>query len=81
MREESRAIASKEQLFLAAYAKALEIVPRQLCDNAGFDSTTVLNKLRARHAEGILLFHFWSWTCIKYFYFHNSNILYYNIIN
>merc|ERR1711915_536317 len=47
-----RAIASKEQLFLAAYAKALEIIPRQLCDNAGFDSTTVLNKLRARHAEG-----------------------------
>lgn len=52
LREYSRAIAGKEQLFLAAYAKALEIIPRQLCDNAGFDSTTILNKLRARHAEG-----------------------------
>lgn len=52
LREYSRSIASKEQLFLAAYAKALEVVPRQLCDNAGFDSTTILNKLRARHAEG-----------------------------
>lgn len=52
LREYSRSIASKEQLFLAAYAKALEVIPRQLCDNAGFDSTTVLNKLRARHAEG-----------------------------
>merc|ERR1712142_401641 len=52
LREESRAVASKEQLFLAAYAKGLEVIPRQLCDNAGFDSTNILNKLRARHAEG-----------------------------
>jgi len=52
LREESRSVASKEQLFLAAYAKGLEIIPRQLCDNAGFDSTNILNKLRARHAEG-----------------------------
>lgn len=51
LREQSRSIASKEQLFMAAFAKALEIIPRQLCDNAGFDSTTILNKLRARHAE------------------------------
>lgn len=52
LREHSRTIAGKEQLFMAAYAKALEVVPRQLCDNAGFDSTIILNKLRARHAEG-----------------------------
>jgi len=52
LREESRSVASKEQLFLAAYAKGLEVIPRQLCDNAGFDSTNILNKLRARHAEG-----------------------------
>ena len=52
LREYSRSIAGKEQLFMAAYAKALEVVPRQLCDNAGFDSTIILNKLRARHAEG-----------------------------
>jgi len=51
LREYSRTIASKEQLFLSAYAKALEVIPRQLCDNAGFDSTSVLNKLRARHAD------------------------------
>lgn len=44
--------ASRQQLFLAAYAKAMEIIPRQLCDNAGFDSTNILNKLRARHADG-----------------------------
>lgn len=52
LREYSRSIAGKEQLFMAAYAKALEVIPRQLCDNAGFDSTIILNKLRARHAEG-----------------------------
>lgn len=52
LRECSRNIAGKEQLFMAAYAKALEVIPRQLCDNAGFDSTIILNKLRARHAEG-----------------------------
>lgn len=52
LREYSRNIAGKQQLFMAAYAKALEVIPRQLCDNAGFDSTIILNKLRARHAEG-----------------------------
>ncbi|MCL4135341.1 UNVERIFIED_CONTAM: hypothetical protein GTU68_046839 [Idotea baltica] len=51
LREQSRSIASKEQLFLAAFAKALEVIPRQLCDNAGFDSTSILNRLRAKHAR------------------------------
>lgn len=40
----------KEQMIVAAFAKALEIIPRQLCDNAGFDSTDVLNRLRTKHA-------------------------------
>ena len=44
--------ASRQQLFIAAFARAMEIIPRQLCDNAGFDSTNILNKLRARHADG-----------------------------
>lgn len=52
LREYSRNIAGKEQLIIAAYAKALEVIPRQLCDNAGFDSTGVLNKLRQKHASG-----------------------------
>lgn len=50
LREHSRTIAGKEQLIIAAYAKALEVIPRQLSDNAGFDSTNVLNKLRQKHA-------------------------------
>jgi len=28
----------------------LEVIPRQLCDNSGFDATDVLNKLRQKHA-------------------------------
>ncbi|CAG9764264.1 unnamed protein product [Ceutorhynchus assimilis] len=52
LRDYSRTIAGKEQLLIAAIAKALEIIPRQLCDNAGFDATNVLNKLRQKHAQG-----------------------------
>ena len=54
LRDYSRTIAGKQQILIGAYAKALEIVPRQLCDNAGFDATNVLNKLRQKHAQGRL---------------------------
>lgn len=33
----------------------LQVIPHQLCDNAGFDATDVLNKLRQKHASGELL--------------------------
>lgn len=52
LRDCSRSVAGKEQLIIAAMAKALEIIPRQLCDNAGFDATNILNKLRQKHAQG-----------------------------
>jgi len=52
LRNYSRTIKGKEQMLINAYAKALEIIPQQLCDNAGFDSTNLLNKLRKAHAEG-----------------------------
>ncbi|KAG5182588.1 chaperonin Cpn60/TCP-1 family [Tribonema minus] len=51
LREASRAISGKEQLVMGAVAKALEIVPRQLSENAGLDSTDVLNRLRHAHAQ------------------------------
>jgi T-complex protein 1 subunit eta len=35
---------------LSAYSKALEVIPRQLCENAGFDSTDILAALRRKHA-------------------------------
>ena len=52
LKEHSRTVPGKEQLIIAAYAKAFEVIPRQLCENAGFDATNILNKLRQKHAEG-----------------------------
>jgi len=52
LRDHARGIAGKGQLFINAFARALEIIPRQLCDNSGFDATDVLNKLRQKHALG-----------------------------
>lgn len=56
LREHSRAIAGKEQLIIGAMAKALETIPRQLCENAGFDATNILNKLRQKHSGDGLWF-------------------------
>ncbi|CAF0859749.1 unnamed protein product [Adineta ricciae] len=56
LREYSRTVAGKEQMIIAAYAKAFEIIPRQLCENAGFDATNILNKLRQKHAEDNIWF-------------------------
>lgn len=51
LRDHARTIPGKEQLLIGAFAKTLEIIPRTLCDNAGFDATNMLNKLRQRHAQ------------------------------
>jgi len=53
LRDCSRTIAGKEQLLIGAMAKAFEVIPRQLCENAGFDATNILNKLRQSHAQGL----------------------------
>lgn len=45
----SKTILGKQQLIMAGFAKALEVIPRQVSDNAGMDSTDVLNKLRNEH--------------------------------
>ncbi|KAG8219424.1 chaperonin Cpn60/TCP-1 family [Butyriboletus roseoflavus] len=52
IRKHALSIPGKQQLILTAFAKALEIIPRQICDNAGIDATDILNKLRMRHAAG-----------------------------
>lgn len=36
-----------------SFARALEVIPRQVADNAGIDSTDVLNRLRKEHATGV----------------------------
>ncbi|ODV65281.1 hypothetical protein HYPBUDRAFT_144451 [Hyphopichia burtonii NRRL Y-1933] len=52
LRDYAKTIAGKQQLIIAAFAKALEIIPRQLCENAGFDGVELLNILRSTHAKG-----------------------------
>jgi T-complex protein 1 subunit eta len=51
LRAHARGIKSKLQLIVTAFARALEVIPRQLADNAGFDATEILNQLRAAHAK------------------------------
>ncbi|KAF2862181.1 hypothetical protein K470DRAFT_275533 [Piedraia hortae CBS 480.64] len=51
-----RNVPHKQQSIIKAFAKALEVIPRQLCDNAGFDATDMLNRLRVEHRKG----HTWA---------------------
>ena len=39
-------------MIISAFARALEVIPRQLCENAGFDSVDMLNLLRMKHYKG-----------------------------
>ncbi|GAA5839452.1 hypothetical protein JCM11251_002730 [Rhodosporidiobolus azoricus] len=52
LRHHARTLPGKAQLIITAFAKALEVIPRTICDNAGLDATDVLNKLRMLHARG-----------------------------
>ncbi|EGG16570.1 chaperonin containing TCP1 eta subunit [Cavenderia fasciculata] len=51
LRDYSLGIEGKQQLLIGSYAKALEVIPRQISDNAGFDSTDILNQLRQKHSQ------------------------------
>jgi len=52
LRDYALTISGKHQHIVTAFAKALEVVPKQLCENAGFDPTNVLQQLRKAHADG-----------------------------
>lgn len=49
LKENAVKVSGKEQLVMNMYAKALEIIPRTIADNAGLDSLDLINKLRNRH--------------------------------
>lgn len=51
LRKKAFEIEGKEQLIVSAFSKALEVIPRQLCDNAGLESTDILSALRRKHAQ------------------------------
>ena len=46
LKENAVQVSGKEQLVMNMYAKALEIIPRTIADNAGLDSLDLINKLR-----------------------------------
>ncbi|KAJ1372225.1 T-complex protein 1 subunit eta [Parelaphostrongylus tenuis] len=52
LRAKAKTIAGKEQFFWSAFARSFEIIPQQLCYNAGIDAIDILNKLRHRHSMG-----------------------------
>lgn len=52
LREYLKTVAGKQQLIIGAFARALEVIPRQLCENAGLDGIELLNILRSSHAKG-----------------------------
>ena len=51
LKEKALAIEGKGQLIVYAIAKSLEVIPRQLSDNAGLDSTDILSALRRKHSH------------------------------
>jgi len=52
IRKYAMGISGKEQLVVLAFAKALEVIPRTLAQNAGLDAVDVINKLRQKHDIG-----------------------------
>jgi len=50
--EYAKTLANKEQHIIKGYAKTFEVIPRQLLQNAGFDSTDLINLLRKKHSQG-----------------------------
>ncbi len=54
LKKHATQIAGKEQLVMNMFAKALEIIPRIIADNAGLDSLDIINKLRTVHCMDII---------------------------
>ena len=50
--EEARKIKGKKALAAEAFGRALRQIPIILADNAGYDSSDLVSKLRAAHYEG-----------------------------
>lgn len=49
--EYAKTISGKQQRVIEQYAKALEVIPRQLIVNSGGDTTVTLTKLRKKHFD------------------------------
>jgi thermosome len=49
LQEFSQSVKGREQLAIKAFAESLEVIPRTLAENAGFDPIDILTELKARH--------------------------------
>ncbi|MEW6069261.1 MAG: thermosome subunit beta [Candidatus Thermoplasmatota archaeon] len=54
LRDYSSTVSGREQMAVAAFADALEIIPRTLAENAGMDAIDTLLELRKAHKKGEL---------------------------
>ena len=52
LREYSATLIGREQLAVAKFAEALEIIPRTLAENAGLDPIDMLVEMRSQHEKG-----------------------------
>ncbi len=52
LRDYADSVGGREQLAINAFADSLEVIPRTLAENAGFDPIDTLVSLRNRHDEG-----------------------------
>jgi len=51
LREYAATVGGREQLAIEAFANAVEVIPRTLAENAGYDAIEILMKLRKAHKE------------------------------
>jgi T-complex protein 1 subunit beta len=49
---EARSITGKKALAVESFSKALRMIPTILADNAGYDSSDLVSRLRAAHYKG-----------------------------
>lgn len=52
LREYAETLSGREQLAVKIFADALDIIPKTLAENAGFDQIDLLMKLRSEHGQG-----------------------------
>ncbi|RQG87775.1 thermosome subunit [Natrarchaeobius halalkaliphilus] len=62
LRAYADSVSGREQLAIEAFADSLELVPRVLAENAGYDSIDTLVDLRGAHDDGEIHAGFNAWT-------------------
>ena len=64
--EEARKIKGKKAIAVEAFGKALRQIPTILADNAGYDSSDLVSRLRAAHYDGEAEAGLGSWSVLNF---------------